>query len=200
MPASIAAGGMSSARWRLRTTRCLSFSAHGASVKPQLPITTVVMPCQQEDVPSGSQKICASMWVWPSTKPGATTWPSASMTSCALSRMRPIVAILPSLHADVRAIAGQAGTVDHRAVLDHQVVGHPPPFQGSQPQGGPSILPTKKPAPPFFPSPPAPALPAPGAGRGSREQREGRQDQAGSCAKRRVYSGAVGELRHVAPA
>ena len=39
-----AAGGMSSARWRLRTTRCLSFSAHGASVKPQLPMTTVVMP------------------------------------------------------------------------------------------------------------------------------------------------------------
>ena len=37
--------------------------------------------------------------------------------------MRPIVAILPLLHADVRPIAGQAGTVDHRAVLDHEVVG-----------------------------------------------------------------------------
>ena len=73
MPASMAAGGMSSARWRLRTTRCLSFSAQGASVKPQLPITTLVMPCQQDDVPSGSQKTWASMCVWPSTKPGATT-------------------------------------------------------------------------------------------------------------------------------
>src|SRR5256885_11021699 len=61
MPASMAAGGMSSARWRLRTTRCLFSSAHGARVKPQLPITTEVMPCQQDEVPSGSQKICASM-------------------------------------------------------------------------------------------------------------------------------------------
>ncbi len=44
IPASIASGGMSSALWRFRTTKCLSFAAHGASVKPQLPITTVVMP------------------------------------------------------------------------------------------------------------------------------------------------------------
>ncbi len=61
MPASIAWGGMSSARWRLRTTMALSFAAHGASVKPQLPMTTLVMPCQQEDVPSGSQNTWASM-------------------------------------------------------------------------------------------------------------------------------------------
>src|SRR6185295_2086120 len=39
--------------------------------------------------------IWASMWVWPSTKPGATTWPSASRTSRACSRMRPIETILP---------------------------------------------------------------------------------------------------------
>src|SRR5215813_5692875 len=95
MPASIAAGGMSSARWRLRTTRCLSAAAQGASVKPQLPITTLVMPCQHDEVPSGSQKICASMWVWPSMKPGVTTWPSASITSRARSRMRPIVVMRP---------------------------------------------------------------------------------------------------------
>ena len=44
IPASIASGGMSSALWRLRTTRCLSLAAHGASVKPQLPITTLVIP------------------------------------------------------------------------------------------------------------------------------------------------------------
>src|SRR5215813_11669486 len=60
-------------------------------------MTTVVMPCQQEQVPKGSQKIWASMWVWPSTKPGATTWPSASRTSLADSRMRPMAAILPPL-------------------------------------------------------------------------------------------------------
>ena len=74
---------------------CLSAFAHGASVNPQLPMTTLVMPCQQEDVPSGSQKTCASMWVWPSTKPGATTWPSASITSRAPERMRPIAAMRP---------------------------------------------------------------------------------------------------------
>jgi hypothetical protein len=70
-------------------------SAHGASVKPQLPITTLVMPCQHEDVPSGSQKTCASMCVWPSMKPGVTTWPSASITSRALSRIRPIAVMRP---------------------------------------------------------------------------------------------------------
>src|SRR5262249_29890595 len=95
MPASMAAGGMSSARWRLRTTRCLFSLEHGASVTPQLPITTLVIPCQHDEVPSGSQKICASMCVWPSMKPGATTWPSASMTSRARSRMRPIAAMRP---------------------------------------------------------------------------------------------------------
>ena len=95
MPAAIAAGGMSSARSRLRMTMCLSAAAQGASVKPQLPMTTVVTPCQQEEVPSGSQKTCASMWVWPSTMPGATTWPSASITSRARSRMRPSVTMRP---------------------------------------------------------------------------------------------------------
>jgi len=61
MPASIASAAMSSARSRLRTTRWRSGLPHGASVKPQLPITTVVTPCQHEQVPMGSQKIWASM-------------------------------------------------------------------------------------------------------------------------------------------
>jgi len=95
MPASIASAAMSSARSRFRMTRCLSEAAQGASVNPQFPITTVVTPCQQEQVPSGSQKTCASMCVCPSTKPGATTWPSASMTSRARSRIRPIVTMRP---------------------------------------------------------------------------------------------------------
>src|SRR2546423_7149628 len=96
MPAFMASAEMSSARSRLRMTSCLSLSAHGASVKPQLPITTLVMPCQHEHVPSGSQKIWASMCVWPSMKPGATTRPSASSTWRAPSRMRPMEAIRPS--------------------------------------------------------------------------------------------------------
>src|SRR5215471_16288542 len=35
------------------------------------------------------------MWVWPSMKPGVTTWPSASITSRARSRIRPIVVMRP---------------------------------------------------------------------------------------------------------
>ena len=122
----MAFGGMSSARCRLRTTMCLFASAQGAKVKPQLPITTLVMPCQQDEVPRGSQKICASMWVCPSTKPGATTCPSASITSWAPSLMRPIVTTRPSPHAHVGAIARQAGSVDYHPVLDHEVIGHRP--------------------------------------------------------------------------
>ena len=95
MPASIASLAMSSARSRFRTTRCRSGLAHGARVKPQLPMTTLVTPCQHEQVPRGSQKTWASMCVCPSTNPGATTWPSASITSRADSRMRPIAAIRP---------------------------------------------------------------------------------------------------------
>src|SRR6267142_630573 len=99
MPTFIASAEMSSARSRLRMTSCLSLSAQGASVKPQLPMTTLVMPCQQEHVPSGSQKIWASMCVWPSMNPGATTCPSASTTFLALSRMRPMDAMRPSCTA-----------------------------------------------------------------------------------------------------
>ncbi len=43
---------MSSARSRLRTTSARSADRTGASVKPQLPITAVVTPCQHELVPA----------------------------------------------------------------------------------------------------------------------------------------------------
>ena len=76
-------------------TRSLCASAHGAREKPQLPITTLVTPCQQEQVPSGSQLTWASMWVWPSTKPGATTCPSASRVSLAAALSRPMAAMRP---------------------------------------------------------------------------------------------------------
>ena len=119
---------MSSARSRLRTTSAPLSARAGASVNPQLPMTTVVTPCQHEHVPSGSQKICASMWVWPSMKPGVTTWPSASI-SC-----RPLFADAADggdaavSHADVGPVAGDARAVDDRAVADDQVVAHPKPY------------------------------------------------------------------------
>src|SRR6185436_6674716 len=128
MPASMASAEMSSARSRLRTTRALSFSAQGASVKPQLPITTVVMPCQHEDVPSGSQKICASMCVWPSTKPGVTTWPSASITSRARSRIRPMVVMRPCrtpTSARYRGSPDPSMTVPFLITRSYDILGSP---------------------------------------------------------------------------
>ena len=91
----MASAGMSSARSRFLTTRCFSSGRQGARVKPQLPITTVVTPCQQEQVPRGSQATWASMWVWPSMKPGATTQSRASSSSRPRSRMRPMRAMRP---------------------------------------------------------------------------------------------------------
>ena len=70
MPAASAAGSMSSARSRLRTTRARWSARTGARVKPQLPMTAVVTPCQHELDPVASQNTWASMWVWPSMKPG----------------------------------------------------------------------------------------------------------------------------------
>ncbi len=93
----MASGEMSSARSRLAITRSFSSGLHGARVKPQLPITTLVTPCQHEQVPSGSQETWASMWVWPSMKPGDTTCPSASTSCFAEARMRPIVAMRPRM-------------------------------------------------------------------------------------------------------
>ncbi len=60
MPASIACGEISSAISRLEKTLRLSSSAQGASVKPQLPITTEVTPCQQLLEPIRSQNTWAS--------------------------------------------------------------------------------------------------------------------------------------------
>ena len=53
----------------------------GAKPTPQLPTTTEVTPWQLDGAPSGSQVICASRWVWTSTKPGVTSLPRASITS-----------------------------------------------------------------------------------------------------------------------
>ena len=96
MPAASAAGSMSSARSRLRTTKARWSDRTGARVKPQLPITADVTPCQQELLPVASQKTWASMWVCPSMNPGVTTWPSASISSAPRSRMGPTNPIRPS--------------------------------------------------------------------------------------------------------
>ena len=63
MPAIIASLGMSSTASRHSANHSLASGLHGASAKPQLPITTVVTPCQHEQLPSGSQATWASMWV-----------------------------------------------------------------------------------------------------------------------------------------
>ena len=63
MPAASAAGSMSSARSRLRTTRARWSDRTGARVKPQLPMTADVTPCQHELDPVASQNTWASIWV-----------------------------------------------------------------------------------------------------------------------------------------
>ena len=55
---------------------------HGASVNPQLLITTEVTPWVHEQLPSGSHITCASMWVWPSMKPGETIKPVGIDGAC----------------------------------------------------------------------------------------------------------------------
>ena len=93
-------------------------------MKPQLPITTVVTPCQHDDVPSGSQNSCASMWVWPSMNPGVTTCPSASISWCAPVAHRADLGDAPGVDRDVGTVWGEAGAVDERAIADHEIVCH----------------------------------------------------------------------------
>ncbi len=81
IPASIASAEMSSARSMLTTTRSRRSGREGASVKPQFPMIVVVTPCQQTALPTSSQNTCASMCECESMNPGATMWPSASISS-----------------------------------------------------------------------------------------------------------------------
>ena len=64
------------------------------------------------------------MWVWPSMKPGVTTWPSASISRAPRSRMRPTNAMRSPRDADVGAERPQTRAVDDGPVADHQVVGN----------------------------------------------------------------------------
>ena len=93
----MASAEMSSARSRLRTTRCRSSDRTGAKVKPQLPMTAVVTPWKHELSPNGSHAIWASMWVCTSMNPGLTTRSLASISRSAERPLRlPISAITPS--------------------------------------------------------------------------------------------------------
>ena len=86
---------MSSTASRQRAIHSRSPGRQGARAKPQLPMITLVTPCQHEQLPSGSHATCASIWVWPSMKPGARISPSPSTTRFAGARIRPISAMRP---------------------------------------------------------------------------------------------------------
>ena len=60
MPLRSAGRLMPSTRSSMRIMRSRPAGRHGASVKPQLPITTLVTPFQHDGVSAGSQQICAS--------------------------------------------------------------------------------------------------------------------------------------------
>ena len=60
IPALSAGKGMSSTTANMWVRYSRSSGRHGASVNPQLPVITLVTPCQDEDVHSGSQKTWAS--------------------------------------------------------------------------------------------------------------------------------------------
>jgi hypothetical protein len=71
--------GMSSTDSSVRASSSRSSRRTGAKETPQLPTTTVVVPCQHAGVPSGSHMSCASRCVCGSMNPGVTTRPSASI-------------------------------------------------------------------------------------------------------------------------
>ena len=78
--------GMSSTDSIISARYSRSSGLQGANVTPQLPITTVVTPCQHDEVPIGSHASWASRWVWMSTNPGVTMRSVASIsTGCSLA-------------------------------------------------------------------------------------------------------------------
>ena len=52
--------GIASTCTRFQVAMSRSAGLHGANPTPQLPMITVVTPCHDEQVTSGSQQICAS--------------------------------------------------------------------------------------------------------------------------------------------
>ena len=96
MPAAIVVARTASLRSSVSMARSRCSGLTGAKPKPQLPITTDVIPCQPDMVHQGSQKICESKWVCRSMKPGATMRSRASNTRFASdSETLPICAMRP---------------------------------------------------------------------------------------------------------
>ena len=103
----------------------------GAKPTPQLPITTVVTPCQPDGVSSGSHVTWPSKWVWTSTNPGVTRAPSASIVCRAGPSTRPTSVTMPSVTATSAVRADGARAVDDGPPSHHQVV-HRQPRQPSR--------------------------------------------------------------------
>jgi len=98
--------------------------AQGANVTPQFPITTLVTPCQQLLEAIGSHDSCASRWVWISTKPGVTTFPSASISRMPRSSIVPIAVIRSPSTATSPTVPGEPVPSDDETVPNDEVVCH----------------------------------------------------------------------------
>ena len=101
----------------------------GAKVTPQLPRTTVVTPCQHEELAAGSQNSWASRWVWMSTNPGVTSRPLASISRRAPAGDAADLGDAVAVDGDIGPDRAGAGPVDHVAVTDHDVVHGPGSFR-----------------------------------------------------------------------
>ena len=124
MPAAIASVGMSSTADRQRAYQSRSSGLQGASAKPQLLITTEVTPCQHEQLPSGSHATCASMWVWPSMKPGDDDQAVGIDRARGGRRDAADLDDAAVLDADIGGEARLAGAVDDGAAADEEIEGH----------------------------------------------------------------------------
>ena len=124
IPSASAAGSMSSARSRLRTTRCRSASRTGASVNPQLPMTAVVTPCQHELAPLG---IPEHLGVHVGVTVDEPRSDHVALGVDLSGRVRPDAAHKGDpvpYDADVGAVGAEARPVDHLTVPDNEVERH----------------------------------------------------------------------------
>ncbi len=125
---------MSSARSRLRTTSSRWSELTGARVKPQLPMTADVTPCQHEFEPVASQNTWASIMGVPVDEPRGD--------DVTLGIDLPVPALLDpadrgnaiALDTHVGAVGAEARPVNDGSVTDDEVVGHRSIFAHGQRQ------------------------------------------------------------------
>ena len=122
MPADMAIAGISSTASIRSISQSRSLGCTGAKPTPQLPITTVVTPFQQEGVRNGSHATCASKWVCMSIQPGVTSLPAASISRRAGPDVRPDGCDLAAVDPDVALKLRSAAAVDDAAVANRYVV------------------------------------------------------------------------------